>query len=68
MELPPPSDKELEGLLVIHASKGEKVLAETVYVRAISTRHGAVLAVNMSGATSFLGVSESGEIKRLTIE
>jgi hypothetical protein len=74
-----------EGLLVVRTSKGDKVLAETVFdgrfvggkvtkegairnIRAISTRHGAVLAVNVTGATSFLGVSESGDVKRLTIE
>lgn len=74
-----------DGLLVVRASKGDKVLGETVYdgrlaggkvttesairdVRAVSTRHGAILAVKTTGATSFLGVKESGEIARISIE
>lgn len=37
-------------------------------VRAVSTRHGAVLAVNIGGSTSFLGVNEAGAVTRLSIE
>ena len=63
-------DKVLSETVYDGRLTGGKVTKENAIrdVRAVSTRHGAVLAVNMSGATSFLGVSESGELKRLTIE
>jgi hypothetical protein len=49
---------------------GGKLAADAAVrdVRAVSTRHGAVLAVDIAGATSFLGVNESGAVTRLSVE
>jgi hypothetical protein len=49
---------------------GGKVTKEAAIrdVRVIPTRRGAVVAVNISGTTSFLGVTEAGKLERLTIE
>lgn len=49
---------------------GDKVTKDSALrdVRAVSTRKGAVLAVTMTGGTSFLGVSESGAVSRVAIE
>lgn len=74
-----------EDVLRLRVTKGDKVLAETIYdgrvaggkvqkdsdlrdLRALSTRHGAVLAVRTKSGTSFLGVTEAGAITRLGIE
>ena len=49
---------------------GGKVAAEggILDLHPVATRNGAVLAINTSGATSFLGVNASGQITRLAIE
>jgi hypothetical protein len=49
---------------------GGKVTAKSVSggIRPVSTRHGAVIAVSTSAGASFLGVTETGAVTRLSIE
>jgi len=63
-------DKVLSEAVYDGRFSGGKVTKESAIrdVRAISTRRGAVLAVSIVGATSFLGVDESGKLERLITE
>ena len=63
-------DKQLTETIFDGRIASGKVLAESGIrgVRPIATRHGAILAVNTAGTTSFLGVTEAGAITRLSIE